>query len=166
MKRPLRIALEIIGPPLFGLLPFYVMMTPDLIANIAYGHVNPAEHFAIFGGAYMVAGIPSIIYAVVMETAFSRFFSPKSWRAVMLSTILGLFSGVLISGVAGALRIGHDTGHSVFVTLIPTMVPLGIFVGFLMGLLVKVLSETEPNQAPEPTPTTVTPPAGQEARQP
>ena len=26
--------------------------------------------------------------------------------------------------------------------------------------------ETEPNQAPEPTPTTVTPPAGQEARQP
>ena len=27
-------------------------------------------------------------------------------------------------------------------------------------------SQTEPNQAPEPTPTTVTPPAGQEARQP
>jgi hypothetical protein len=27
-------------------------------------------------------------------------------------------------------------------------------------------SKTEPNQAPEPTPTTVTPPAGQEARQP
>ena len=26
--------------------------------------------------------------------------------------------------------------------------------------------KTEPNQSPEPTPTTVTPPAGQEARQP
>ena len=31
---------------------------------------------------------------------------------------------------------------------------------FLEGL------KTEPNQAPEPTPTAVTPPAGQEARQP
>ena len=30
----------------------------------------------------------------------------------------------------------------------------------------RMKKETEPNQAPEPTPTTVTPPAGQEARQP
>ncbi|MBW8782763.1 MAG: hypothetical protein JF599_12880 [Verrucomicrobia bacterium] len=143
MNRSLRIVLEVFGPPFLGLLPFYVMMMPDLVSDIAYGHVNSGEHFAIICGAYMLAGIPSIIYAVVMEIAFSHILSPRSWQAVMLSAILGLVSGELIGLVMNSLD-GRGDGEPHFIR---TMLPLGLVVGFFMGILVKVLSKKEPNHS-------------------
>lgn len=142
MKRPLRIILEVLGPPALGLLPFYAMMAPDLIAEIAYGHVNLQEHLVIVMGAYIVAGIPSILYTLAMETAFSRCLSPRSWRAVMLSVTLGLVFGVLIGAIMNFLDSGRD-GEPHF---IKTMLPLGLLVGLLMGILVRILTKRDPRQ--------------------
>src|SRR3954469_24251396 len=85
MKRPLRVSLEIIGPPLLVLFAIYALIAPDLISRLLYGHVNWQEQLAILTGVCLCAGVPSIICAALMEVAFSRFLSPTSWRAVMLS---------------------------------------------------------------------------------
>jgi hypothetical protein len=135
MKRPLRILFQILVPPILGLLPVYVMMTPDLISEIAYGHVKPGEHLAIILGAYLAAGIPSVVYTVVMEIAFSRFLSPASWRAVLLSTVLGLLAGLLIGAVLNSIDHGRDGESHVILTMLPT----GMVVGFVMGILGKLL---------------------------
>jgi len=47
------------------------------------------------------------------------------------------------------------------------LVLVGVFAEPVASYIAKRMkSQKEPNQAPEPTPTAVTPPAGQEARQP
>ena len=62
---------------------------------------------------------------------------------------------------------GYATGRMAFSMMVISMVLFGLFYGiYFVSNRVQRLCETEPNQAPEPTPTTVTPPAGQEARQP
>ena len=70
----------------------------------------------------------------------------------------GILCGLLAKDLYGA----HGLAGWAVYFVVASIAMLGV-----MWLFLRLQPlETEPNQAPEPTPTAVTPPAGQEARQP
>jgi hypothetical protein len=131
-----RIALELLGPPLLAAGSLDIV---GCIVDAWIGHLNfTAENWfgQIFGWglvmliyAYLFAGIPSIIYAAVMEWRFARGLDPKSWRTVGWSSVLGVLSGVEIGACLS--RFGGPPGFWVFYG------GLGLAVGFVLGLLIK-----------------------------
>lgn len=84
--------------------------------------------------AYIFAGLPSLLYAAIMEWRFARGLNPNSWRAVAWSSGLGLASGLAIIGVA-------STGRAEF-TAYAMFSELGLAVGFLLGWFIKWRSGT------------------------
>ena len=100
----------------------------------------------------------------------------KTWAAyVVCETIGGFIAGAIAGGILGfilALAGVHSSslklwgGIAGFIAGLP--VSYGFFRFFVSQMLISHIqgAEQEPNQAPEPTPMAVTPPAGQEARQP
>ena len=84
--------------------------------------------------AYIFAGLPSLLYAAIMEWRFARGLNPDSWRAVAWSSGLGLASGLAIIGVA-------STGRAEF-TAYAMFSGLGLAVGFLLGWFIKWRSGT------------------------
>jgi hypothetical protein len=71
-------------------------------------------------------------------------------------------SGAIIGAkLSGFFRIGSDWQFNLFQS-IPWGIGLNIFA---LGMVLFLMKKKVPNQAPEPTPITVTPPAAQEPRQ-
>ncbi|MBI3886764.1 MAG: hypothetical protein HY302_13690 [Opitutae bacterium] len=139
MKRRSRIALEALGPPLLGAAAIF----SPLVVEAARAAILEGK----FGGwtwegvkffwvvvfvAYLVAGLPSLFYTAIMEWRFHRGLDPRSWRAVALSTFLGLLSGLAISGVLSGLKWKPEVWAYYS--------GVGVAVGFLLGWLIKVWS--------------------------
>ena len=134
MKRPARIAFNTLAPP--GLTAL-VLIVPVGFAALFSGH-DPSHSLALAGMilavAYVVAIGPSLIHALTMELVY-RQFSARSWSAVSVSALSGLFAGVLIAGIfffTGA-RSKIDGWYLIYPGL-------GAPVGVVLGLLVKLMS--------------------------
>jgi hypothetical protein len=133
MRRALRIAIELLVPSALGALLFP-------IAFCAYHGELPMFHEleATFVFGYIYAGIPSIVYSVVMEIAISRGLSPNARRFHLLSSVLGGFSAVGI-----ALVIGHGTFR---LELFLLFCPVGLIVGLVCGQLLRLVNRTKNEQ--------------------
>jgi hypothetical protein len=136
-----RIALELLGPPAIGAVLMIALMagftvvlaiekgdTLHRLKELAQG----AVFFVVF--AYMFAGAQSILYACIMEWQYARGLDPCSWRAVALSSGLGLASGAAIMLVIG----WRGDLHAQWLWVLYGGV--GLLVGLLLGLLIRRLS--------------------------
>lgn len=128
-----RIALEILSPPALGA-GWWVLATMPHVTWTAEGLVG---HFGLVvvvtGYAYWFAGIPSLVYAAIMEWRFARGLDPRGWRSVGLSAVLGFISGGGIMVCLGWRRLWDPVPWLIFGGG-------GAVVGFILGLLIKRLS--------------------------
>jgi hypothetical protein len=148
VTRRRRILVELLGPPLVATLL-------SALVAIARGRGEIPDGF--FGGAlvvlavaYVVAGIPSVLFTIVMEVAFAKGLDPSSWGTVPLAAGLGLLSGMGI--------VGFDPSYGAFEGL----AIVGLSTGAILGLLVMAgsrrarqrqpLTSAEPGPVPPPTP--------------
>lgn len=140
LTRAKRISLEIIGPPILGA-SLWVLSTMAGEIWARGGEACSWENLVGMIGllamttvyACVFAGIPSLLYAVIMEWRFARGFDPSSWWSVGLSTLLGSASGCLIVLFFGWPRLMAPSMWILFGGI-------GTAVGFVLGLLIKVLS--------------------------
>ena len=151
MKRPRRIALELLGPAFIAVTLYLSVgfaVSRDLIV------VEGFFMFLVF--AYVFSAIPSVAFTVLMEIAFARGLEERSWRAVALASGLGALSGVAI---ALTFAKGFDNQRGAF-SVFPA---LGLITGALVGLAIFGLSKEKPNKAVQTTaltpPPSATPPA-------
>ncbi len=154
MTRRKRILIELLAPPPLGAL---LLLAPWLIQSAyAQGFGSPLELLSALVGlvpfatfiSYLFAGIPSIIFTVLMECGFFLGLNPASWRVLGYSTILGGFMGYslpLIASEAHQDSIGIDEAR---------LGVTGLMVGFIVGLMIKIASankqkrcQTESNAA-------------------
>lgn len=142
MKRGVRIAIELLGPPAWGTALMAAWMVPTMLAETAHprpwwedARQGAAVLFLVLVFAYVFAGLQSVVYTVVLEWRFSRGLDPRSWRAVGWSTGLGFLSGAAIIVV-----LGRGAGD-VLAWLI--WGGLGATVGFLNGALIRWLSRRD-----------------------
>lgn len=98
MTRTSRVFVELLVPPLLGATPFLMMA-------ILTGTLGLIPIILLV--AYVMAGVPSVIFTAVLELAFWRGLDPRSWDAVLLGAGLGLASGLGI-GLIGGLRGAAD----------------------------------------------------------
>jgi hypothetical protein len=127
MKRPLRILVELFS------LPFVAVIIFSLFSSIASRDaifLSPKSFVFMLVLAYVLAGIPSIIFVAVLEIAFTIGLSAKSWRAVFLASFLGLLSGCAVALVVAG---GLNNQRGAF-TVFPT---LGMVSGAIVGLIVR-----------------------------
>jgi hypothetical protein len=96
MNSVFRVFLELLGPAFFGGLQ-------ALVVGIA-GSKQPFGVIDIFQGAVaffllalIVCGIQSACYTILMELAYRRGLSRRSFKAIAFSTILGILSGASFS---------------------------------------------------------------------
>jgi hypothetical protein len=136
MTRRSRIALEILGPPALGAAcwllaiggwTLWEAMTRGKPAALL--RQLPEMALVLFVCAYFFAGVPSLLYAAIMEWRFARGLDPASWRTVGWSTGLGLASGAAIIGVLSGGRAGLAS--------LAVFGALGLIVGALLGGFIK-----------------------------
>jgi hypothetical protein len=137
LTRPKRIALELLGPPLLGTI-FLLGISQAIAVWYAVQHRLPPPGWGsisiqtmggVLIGAYLYAGIPSIIYTWIMEWRFNRGLNPVSWGTVLWSSFLGFLSG---AGIVVAFDGYGWHGPVAFFG------GTGCTVGFSLGLLIKV----------------------------
>lgn len=124
MKRSHRVALEILSPPLlaFGLaVLFFQLDGPGLDAG------DLRELAPLLGFAYLVAALPSLLFAATLELAFAGGLAPRSAFTVLLAGALGALGG---AAVGLLLRIGADGA------LMRYLVILGAATGTLVGVVI------------------------------
>jgi len=139
LTRGKRIALELLGPPLLGALilgtsnALYAIWTQPRTDSLgeSLSQIGAYLLFAVIG-AYMIAGIPSIICTCVIEWRFAQGLNPATWRAVRLFSALGFVSGNMIAVYLTDFRWGIGT-----LWLGTVSVGVGLLVGFLLGILIK-----------------------------
>jgi hypothetical protein len=127
LTRRRRIVIELLGPPLVATVLaalIALLREPGAIPTI------PKWEFlggvlAVLAAAYVVAGIPSALFTIVMEVAFAKGLDPASWRTVPLAAGLGLLSGMGI--------VGFNPSYGAFVGL----AILGLATGATIGLVVR-----------------------------
>ena len=127
MRRLLRVLIEVLCPPLLGTLGFLWIVSLSARDNGQLLHAFP---YIILAG-YVGAGIPSMLFAVIMEIAFARGLPVRSWRTVLVAAGLGLFSGAAIGVV---ISIGPAGGFQV----LGFTLPIGVVVGTLTGLILRI----------------------------
>ncbi len=136
-----RIALEVLGPPFLGAIlmttVFAAMAVAEALEKGEFRHrleqVAQVTLMAVFV-AYILAGIQSVLYALVMEWRFARGLDPRSWKSVGLSCTLGFLSGAVI-----VLPMGW--GRQLLNPWLWLIYGgLGLLVGFALGLLIRRLS--------------------------
>jgi hypothetical protein len=140
LTRPKRIAIELLGPPFVGVLPFLLVSLGSALWE-AFGKKGNRETVladlqlaaTLMMFAYVFVGIQSILYTAIMEWRFLRGLDPCGWRSVRLSSLLGFSSGALV-----AFAYGFDRSNAFSLWLF--WGGLGLAVGFVMGLLIKVWS--------------------------
>lgn len=132
-----RIALELIGPPLLGgFVLGLVFFFPGMIQNANTDKPWELIPMALYSvlisviAAFLIAGIPSLIYTCVMEWRFGRGLDPRSGRSIALSALLGVAAGLAIT-----LAYGSERADALILGL--TFCGTGLIVGLIMGLLIK-----------------------------
>lgn len=124
MKRAQRIILEVFGPPLLAATIFEVVA---LVGTREAEALKLFPLFLFFG--YLVAGLPSLAFAGIMEFAFARGLEPTSKSAVLLAATLGMASGLLIDmAMAGATTVRLSAAFFMI---------LGLLVGGAIGLAIQ-----------------------------
>jgi MFS family permease len=144
MKRPARIALNVLLPPLLGAGCFIAAMCAaavgELYTNASAKNIGGAAGDVLRVGlmvtcvAYVIAGVPSLLHALLMEFTYRR-FSASRWAAVGASTMSGMLMGLLITGFIANWRLSRILQTYMF-----------IIVGFALGLLIKWLSRSKLEQ--------------------
>ena len=139
MRRPLRIALELLGPT------FVATVLYSSVALVISRDLIFAKGFLMFlAFAYVFSAIPSVIFTALMEFAFARGLEERSWRAVALASGLGALSGMTI---ALTLAKGFDNQRGAF-SIFPA---LGFTAGAIVGLAIYRFSKAQPNKRPDGT---------------
>jgi hypothetical protein len=92
MKRRTRFFLHAMLPPLFGGVLIFLLMFITRSGPIDWASALPALGYVLIA-AYVIAIIPSLAYAALMEWAFHRGMVEGSRRAVKLSALLGTAVG-------------------------------------------------------------------------
>lgn len=136
-----RIALEVLGPPAMSAIIATTVFAAFAIVEAVekegtWHRLKQVAGVALAAviGAYVLAGVQSILYAFVMEWRFTRGLDPRSWRSVGWSTGLGFGAGGVI-----VLVVGWSNGFGeVFAWL--SFGGLGLLVGFALGLLIRCLA--------------------------
>jgi hypothetical protein len=116
MNRPARFAMELLLPPIMGASPF-------LAFALLFGQLEVALGILTF--AYLMAGIPSLVFAVILELAFMAGLDPRGEGLVRLASWLGLAAGLAMAAFAGD-----------FTTFI-LLAPLGIAGGAFTALIIR-----------------------------
>lgn len=138
LTRGRRIAVGLLGPPLLGgalatlwawgtLMYLSLYRYESIWETVSQLRMIPAMWLLYGVFAFPMIGVQAACYTAIMEWRFSRGLSPRSWRAVALSAILGYLSGLPIALGYGYAR--KETWY--FFNL------LGPTVGLLLGLLIK-----------------------------
>jgi len=134
LTRGKRIALELLGPPLLGVIvlmaisyaqTLWIALQDWKTPKLEPGLLKPLGLLIV---AYLFAGIPSVIYTFVMEWSFAKGLDPESGRTMQLSAYLGTMAGISIGLLIGAFH---------FDSTFWLMGGIGLIVGFLMGLLIR-----------------------------
>jgi len=150
MRQQTRLAFEFFLPPLITSLPLVTR-----VASIE-SEYNRAVLIPILIFTYYVGGcLPALISCTVLELAFKSGLPPKSIKAIGLSALVGTVGAVMFAEIF--LRGEHLVGVGV----------TACFGWTSTGLIISLIERRNgrvPNQSSEPTPTSVTPPAGQESR--
>jgi succinate dehydrogenase/fumarate reductase cytochrome b subunit len=150
MKRQARIALNVLLPPLLGAGCFIVVLCAAAVGEF---YTNPsAENIGealgkmfMFGlmvtyAAYVVAGLPSLLHALLMEFVYRR-LGANRWISVVASTMSGMLMGLLITGFIVDWRPSRILETYQFLIV-------GGIVGFALGLLMKWLNRPKLEQRP------------------
>lgn len=134
MRRPARIALELLGPPLLA------ATLLEVVALAALREVAALKLFPLFLGAgCYAAGLPSLLFAGIMELAFARGLRPDGPGTVALAAALGAASGLPIDmAMAGAVTVRL---HALFFVI------LGVLVGGTVGVVIRARSRSRPRTA-------------------
>lgn len=111
MRRWKRVLLEVLAPPAIGgmivWLVAIVASACDEVPRLGWNRwANDTAVYAvlILVGAYVVAGLPSLVFAGLMEWRFARGLSPSSKRVVGWTGSLGLVSGWSIAFIIAGSR--------------------------------------------------------------
>lgn len=138
ITRGKRIALEVLGPPLLG----GAGATLWAWGTIVYHNLHQIETFGaaaaqlrilpclwlLYGTfAFPMIGLQAAGYAAILEWRFSRGLDPRSWRSVVLSSVLGYLSCLPL-----ALGYGYERKETWWLFNL-----LGPAVGLVLGLLIK-----------------------------
>ena len=138
LTRAQRIMLEILAPTPLALLLLFGNFLAQGIWQGRRPHPAGSDllgllFYLLYG--YLIAGIPSLITAGVIEWRFARGLKPSSWRAVGLFSLLGLMSGLLMATTIMLLS-SYDERLSGFLYFSVW----GASTGTVLGLLVKAWS--------------------------
>ncbi len=136
-SRKKRIAWQVLAPAPLGVA---VMVFPSAFWNAFFRADAPQVDwlqvglvFVIYAfAAYIIAGIPSVIFAVLMEWAFALGLAPNSWVAVVLAGALGALAGVTMIAVPSGFVI--PAGQIGIVAMFGTA---GCCVGLIIGVVTK-----------------------------
>lgn len=145
MKRRNRFLLHALLPPLFGGSLIFVGLFVTRTGSLDWGQALPVFAMVI-GAAYVMAIVPSLAYAALMEWAFSRRVVGGSRRALALSALLGTAVGSipLVSHLFSATP--EWRLKTLAVTALPSAV--GCVVGVLVEALVAALARRRALTAP------------------
>jgi hypothetical protein len=142
MKRWHRVAAEVLGPPLLAAVILFGVVVLSELSGVqrSYGWawakslLSYLLLYIVF--AYLIAGIPSVIYALVMEWVFARGLNPTSACAVALSSALGALSGAAMIAVLHLMSDSSQFGAEKWLVL-AGFSALGLVVGAIMGVFVR-----------------------------
>lgn len=138
MKRWQRVALEVLGPPLLAAVILFAVV---VLSELWAGHHSYGSAWAksllgyllvYLAFAYLIAGIPSVIYTLVMEWNFAHGLNPRSGRAVALSSLLGAVSGAAMIAVIHLISDSRPFGAEQWLVL-AGFSALGLTVGAIIG---------------------------------
>jgi hypothetical protein len=128
MKRPARVALELLAPPAVASVLFALVMA----ARTGEAKLVGALPF-ILVFAYVTAGIPAVAFTAILEVAYARGLDAGSWRAVRLAALLGLPCGCALALLfSGGLQNAGEA-FAVFPAL-------GVATGAIVGAVVRARS--------------------------
>ncbi len=139
MKRTHRIAVEVLGPPLIAAT---ILEIVAVVGMREVGTLKLIPFFMVFG--YVLAALPSLAFAAILELAFAKGLEPRSWQTVLLSASLGAVSGLPIDMLI-ARRLTVRSNALCFVLL-------GAVTGSAIGLLIRTWSRAATPHAPGPGP--------------
>ena len=130
-----RIALEVLGPPFLG--AFLMMgfsIGEHLLRNgsLSFVFLQGRDYLLVFFYAYVFGTLPSLAYMGLMEAAFRRRLDPTEWRAVGLSSGLGLLAG---AGIMLLVSSGRASARE-----LTYFAAFGFIVGLLLGLIIRFLT--------------------------
>jgi hypothetical protein len=144
VKRSSRIALNILCPPAMGAgFILLSMAAVELTQNGLTRPVSPAEigtmvFFSLIM-AYVIATLPSIAHAALMEWIYRR-SPPHTWAAVGFSALSGFFSATLIFTIMLA-----DSFPRVLNWNLLLFPGAGTLVGLALGGVIKLQSSPDPS---------------------